>query len=204
MRCPKCNKENFEIGKSCSHCGFQGGTNRGDKLGGLQWSVKQVDEWESFNIGVVPVSDPEKTQLPHLMDAQVALGFRLPPFTPEEAKKAWVELSHLEVLFEKVDEWRKAGYFKAEMQSVDLVRKQRAHADEIRQRLEGYQRPELHQTDQDRLKLVDFLLDNIDLLASRQWFRSKKEIEKVIMPVMAMMLDAISDSLSKTKSKVYN
>ena len=118
-------------------------------------------------------------------------GSRLPSFTPEEAEKAWIELAQLEILFEKVDEWRNAGYFKTEVQSIDPVRKQRAHADELRQRLEKYQRPELPQTDQEKLKTVDFLLDNIDLIASRQWFKSKKEIEKVLAPIIVMMLDAI-------------
>jgi hypothetical protein len=124
-------------------------------------------------------------------------GLRLPSFTPEEVEKAWIELAHLETFFEKVDEWRNAGYFKKEKKSLDPVKTQRAHADELRQRLEEYQRPELPQTDLDRLKTVDFLLDNIDLLASRQWFKSKKEIEKVVAPIIAMMVDAISDNESE-------
>jgi hypothetical protein len=133
----------------------------------------------------------------HLKDTQDALRLRLPSYTPEEAENAWIELAYLETLFEKVDEWRNAGYFKIEMEALDPVKTQRAHADELRQRLEEYQRPELPQTDRDRLKLVDFLLDTIDLLASRQWFKSKKEIEKVVAPIMVMMLDAISDNESE-------
>ncbi|MBI5951698.1 MAG: hypothetical protein HY865_08570 [Chloroflexi bacterium] len=125
-------------------------------------------------------------------DTQAASGLNLPSFTLEEAEKAWIELAHLEMLFQKVEEWRNAGYFKKEMESLDPVRGQRAHADELRQRLEGYPRPELPQTDRDLLKTVNFLLDNIDLLASRQWFKSKKEIEKVVAPITAMMMDAIS------------
>ena len=125
------------------------------------------------------------------------LGSRLPPFTPEEAEKAWIELAHLETLFEKVDEWRNAGYFKMEMDSLDPVKRQRAHADELRQRLEEYQRPELPQTDQEMLKTMSFLLDNIDLLASREWFKSKKEIEKAVAPITAMMLDMVSDNESE-------
>ncbi|CAG1013124.1 hypothetical protein ANAEL_04607 [Anaerolineales bacterium] len=131
------------------------------------------------------------------IDTQVALGLHLPPFTPEEAEKAWIELAHLETLFEKVDEWRNAGYFAAEMESLDPVKAQRAHADELRQRLAGYQRPELPQTDWDRLKMVGFLLDNIDLIASRQWFKSKNEIEKVVAPIIVMLLDVISDNGSE-------
>jgi hypothetical protein len=126
-------------------------------------------------------------------DTQVSL----PAFTPEEAEKAWIELAHLEMLFQKVEEWRNAGYFKKEMESLDPVKGQRAHADELRQRLGEYPRPELPQTDRDLLKTVNFLLDNIDLLASRQWFKSKKEIEKVVAPITAMMMDAISGNKSE-------
>jgi hypothetical protein len=204
MQCPKCQSENFEIGKSCPRCGFQGNPNSLEEVGLFQLQLNQMDEWETFNIDTVPVPLLKEIHTSQRLDVQVALEPRQTSFTLEEAKKAWVELAHLETLFEKVDEWRNAGYFIPEMESLDPVRKQRAHADELRQRLEGYPRPELYQTVQDKLKMVDFLLDSIDLLASRQWFKSKKEIEKVVMPVMAMMLDAISDSLSKTTSAVYN
>jgi hypothetical protein len=122
-------------------------------------------------------------------------GSRLPSFTPEEAEKAWIELARFEMLFGKVEEWRNAGYLIPE--ALDPVKTQRAHADELCQRLAEYQRPELRQTHQDWIKTLDFLLDNIDLLASRHWFKSKKEIEKAIAPVMAMLLDVILDSSSE-------
>jgi hypothetical protein len=196
MQCPKCQKENFETGKPCPQCGFEGDANTLDEPG-LQWPLNQMDEWEKSNIDTAPVSKLKEIQTSHLKDTQVALGLGLSSFTPEEAEKAWIELAQLETLFEKVDEWRNAGYFKTDMESLDPVKRQRAHADELRQRLAEYQCPELPQTHQDKLKMVEFLLDNIDLLASRQWFKSKKEIEKVVMPIMAMMLDIISDSLSE-------
>ena len=167
MQCPKCQREDFETDKPCPQCGFLGDANRLDELGH------------------------------HLKDTQVALGSRRPPFTSEEAEKAWIELARLETLLKKVDEWRNAGYFIREMEALDPVKAQRAHADQLRQRLEEYQRPVLPQTDQDRLRTVSFLLDIIDLFASRQWFKSKKVIEKVIAPIMAMMVDAISGNQSE-------
>jgi len=167
MQCPKCQREDFETDKPCPQCGFSGDANRLDELGH------------------------------HLKDTQVALGSRRPPFTSEEAEKAWIELARLETLFEKVDEWRNAGYFKMKMESLDPVKTQRTYADELRQRLEEYQRPELPQTDQDRLKTVSFLLDQIDLLAARQWFKSKKAIEKVVAPITAVMIDVMSGNESE-------
>jgi len=171
MQCPKCQSEDFETDKPCPQCGFPG--------------------------DAAPVSKLKEIHASQLKDTHAALGSRLPPFTPDEAEKAWIELARLETLFGKVDEWCTAGYFKTEMESLDPVKAQRAHADELRQRLEEYQRPESPRTDPDRLKTVGFLLDNIDLLASRQWFKSKKAIEKVVGPIMAMMVDAISGNESE-------
>jgi len=193
MRCPKCQRENFEIDKPCAECGFQGDATRLDELGHLQWLLDQMEKWEEINIDTAPVSKLKEIYKARLRDTQVALGLRLPSFTAEEAAQAWVELAHLEMLFEKVEEWRTAGYFKVEMESLDPVKMQRAHADELRQRLDEYQRPQSPQTEKDRLKAMSFLLDQIDLLASRGWFKSKKEIEKVVAPVTALMVDVMSE-----------
>ena len=118
-----------------------------------------------------------------LKETQIALGLRLRSFTPEEAEKAWAELARLEALFDKVDEWRNAGYFISDAR--DPVKTQRAHADELRQRLEGYQRPDSPQTDQTRLITLNFLLDNIDLLDSKQWFKLNSEKENIAAPLKA-------------------
>lgn len=192
MKCPKCQEEKFATDKPCPQCGFQGDADRLEELGYLLWLLKQVDTWGELGIDAEPVSRLKRIHTSRLKDTQFALGLRLPSFTPAEAEQAWVELTHLEALFEKVDEWRNAGYFKADMEAQDPVKTQRSHADELRQRLEEYQRPEMPQTDQSLLKLTGFLLDNIDLLASRQWFKSKAEIEKAIAPIMAMMINMVS------------
>jgi hypothetical protein len=197
MQCPKCQRENFEADKPCPQCGFQGDADRLAELGHLQWLLKQMDQWEKSHIGAVPVSKLKEIYTARLKETKVALGLRLPSFTPKEAEKAWTELARLESLFEKVDEWRNAGYFKVKTESLDPVKTQRAHADELRQRLEEYQRPELPQTDEDRLKTVSFLLDQIDLLAAREWFKSKKAIEKVVAPITAVMIEVMSDNESE-------
>lgn len=112
--------------------------------------------------------------------------------TSEELQKAWTELAHLEILFEMVEVWRKEGYFSQEMASQDPVRAQRARADILRKKLEKYPPPKSPQSEADRLRLMNFLMDNVDLIASRGWFKSKKEIEKVVSPILSMMMDAIS------------
>ncbi len=179
--------------KPCPQCGFQGDANRLDELSHVQWLLIQMEKWEKFEIDTAPVSKLKEIYASHLMDTQVALGLRLPPLTPKEAVNARVELGHLETLFKKVDEWRTAGFFKPEMESLDPVKTQRAHADELRQRLEEYPGLELNPTAQDRLKTMSFLLDTVDLLDSREWF-NKKDLEKVVAPIMAMMADAFSDN----------
>jgi hypothetical protein len=193
MQCPKCQREKFEIEKPCAGCGFRGNARQLDELVHLQWLLSQMEAWEKFDIDADVVSKLREIHTSRLRDTQVELGLRLPAITPEKVEKAWVELAHLETLFEKVEEWRNAGYFNPEMGDGDPVRTQRALAEELRERLDEYQRPTLPQRDPDRLKTVSFLMDQIDLLSARGWFKSKKEIEQVVAPLMAVMLDVMSD-----------
>jgi hypothetical protein len=151
-----------------------------------------MNKWEALNIDTEAVARLKEIHASRLKETQVALGLRLPSFSAEEAENAWIELTHLEMLFEMVEEWRTAGYFNEEMKSRDPVKTHRVRADELRKRLEEYPRLEPPQTDP--LKTVSFLLDQVDLLASREWFKSKKAIEKVVAPIMAMMADAFSGS----------
>ncbi|MFN8413769.1 MAG: hypothetical protein U0Z26_15415 [Anaerolineales bacterium] len=188
MQCPKCKQEDFETNQACPQCGFQAEASQLEELYHLEWLVSQMKEWDSTKEKEGSVSKLKETYTSRLKETQVSLGLRLPSFTSEEAESAWVELANLEILFEKVEEWRSAGYFKAEMEALDPVKTQRAYAEELSQRLEEYQRPEFLQTDQNRLKTASFLLDQIDLLASRQWFK-KKELEHVVAPITALMLE---------------
>jgi hypothetical protein len=196
MQCPKCQSENFETDTPCPQCGFQGDAHRLSELGHLHWLLKQMADWENLDLDAVSLSKLKEIYTSRLKDTRFALGLPLPAFTPEEAEKAWVELAHLETLFKKVEEWHNAGYFK-KAEGPDPLKRQRAYADELRQRLEEHPRPELPQTDLDRLKMASFLLDNIDLLASRQFFKSRKEIEKIVTPIIAMMVGAVSDDESE-------
>jgi hypothetical protein len=40
-------------------------------------------------------------------------------------------------------------------------------------------------------------MDQIDLLASRGWFRSKNDMEKAVAPIMAVMLEIMSAHASE-------
>ena len=159
-----CRSENFELDRPCPDCGYRGEASPLDRLGSI--------------LEDVPVPTPDRPRLPSL--------------TGEEAEKAWLELARLEMLLEKVDLWREAGYFKKEVESLDPVKGHRAQAEELRMRLEQAPRPEAPQTDTDQIKTLGFLMDQVDLIASRGWFKSKREIKKAVMPILAMMLDVIS------------
>lgn len=183
MFCPKCQSGNFETNKPCPNCGFQGDEARLTKLDHFQWLLSEMDGWKQLNVGAGFISLLKEHYSARLKEEQITLGLRLRSFTPKEAEKAGPELADLEILFNKVDQWRDAGYFI--LDARDPVKTQRAHAEELRQRLEGHQNPNLLQTDQARLKTINFLLDNIELLNSKQWFKSNNEREKAATPLKA-------------------
>jgi hypothetical protein len=163
------------MNKPCPQCGYQGNVNASAGLRSL--------------LEDIPPSIPIR--------ARGALGSPPPSFTAEETEGAWAELTRLEMLLEKVDLWRAAGYFKREMEALDPVSMQRAYAEELRQRLDGVPRPGSPRTDQDQLKTLGFLMDKADLIASRGWFKSKKAIEKAVVPILAMMLDVIAGNATE-------
>src|SRR5690349_21209605 len=144
MQCPKCERENFNKARPCTGCGFHGEVSKLDELDHLQWMVGQIDRWEALDIDASSVSKLREVYNAYLKDMEIALGLRPPSFAFDEVEKvqnAWAELSHLETLFDKVEEWRAAGYFKIEMEGQDPVRMLRAHAQSLRQRLEEFQPP---------------------------------------------------------------
>ncbi len=183
MRCPKCQRENFETNKSCPNCGFQGNAARLEELGHLQWLLKELNDWGKFDTAVGSIANLKEFYSDRLKQAEIELGLRSQPFTAKEADKFWPVLARLELLFDKVDEWNKADYLILSMH--DPLQTQRAHAQDLIQRLEGYLRPNIGQTDHTRLDTLNFLLDNIDLLGSKQWFRSKDAREKAAAPLRA-------------------
>jgi hypothetical protein len=181
MRCPKCEWENFETNRLCARCGFQGNAARLEELGHLQWMLKELNEWEKFDTAVGLISNLKEFYSDRLKQTQIDLGLRSQPFTALEAAKSWPALTRLELLFDKVDEWSKAGYLISSVH--DPLQTQRAHAQDLLQRLEGHPRPNVLETDHARLDVINFLLDNIDLLHSKQWFRSKDAREMAAAPL---------------------
>lgn len=183
MFCPKCQRGNFEANKPCPHCGFQGDEARLHELDRLRWLLNEMKGWKKLNVGAEFISRLKEHYTARLKEEQIILGLRLRSFTPEEAEKTWPNLEHLEALLEKVVEWRNSGYFISDAR--DPVKTQRAHAEELRQRLEGHRHPSSPQTDNTRLDALNFLLDNIDFLDSKQWFKSQNEKEKAAAPLTA-------------------
>ncbi|MCC7118756.1 MAG: hypothetical protein IT310_09545 [Anaerolineales bacterium] len=194
MNCPKCQSENFQIEKPCAECGFQGNAPKLAELERLQWLLNQMDGWEELRLDAATLSELKKMYKTRYRDALVGLGLRLPPLTPAEAEKAWVELAHLDALFEKAAEWETAGYLNPEMAGQDPLKAQRAYAAELRERLEEHPHLVILETDQTKLKTISFLLDHVDLLASREWFKSKHEIELVVAPLMEQIVAITADN----------
>ncbi|MCC6261469.1 MAG: hypothetical protein IT311_11460 [Anaerolineales bacterium] len=197
MNCPKCQNENFQIEKPCAECGFQGDTQTLMELQHLDWLLKQMESWEELHLDTAAIAELKKLYKTRFRNALVSLGLRLPPLTPAEAEKAWVELSHLEALFEKATEWQTAGYLNPEMAGQDPFKSQRAYAAELRERLEEHPHPDLASSDQSRLKTISFLLDYVDLLASREWFKSKADLEQAIAPLMKELVGITTDNAPK-------
>jgi len=107
------------------------------------------------------------------------LGLTYVRFTPEEAKKAWMELLHYEILFEQIEKWLKAGLLKS-----GFLPGYHARLLELQARLEGYSRPQVEATPSTRLDEIAFLSTAIHSLIQRDDFASIEAGRKVITPLL--------------------
>jgi hypothetical protein len=152
MQCPKCKQAELNPGGICAQCGFRGERAPLEELSHLDWLLGEIDKWAGLGISINIVNQLRKYYSERQKKTQVTLGLRPPPFAPSEAYDAWVELQRYEALFKKMKIWVGNGQLKS-----DALPAYTARTEELRLRLEGYQRPEYPQTPRERLDVVNFI-----------------------------------------------
>jgi hypothetical protein len=177
MDCPRCKHPDLNIGEECPRCGFKGKANLLEEFARLDWLLTEMDKW-----GDILDEFPKKLEEHYLARREKtlsALGLNYPPFPPERRAKAWQELRWHQMLFEKIEEWQKAGWLK-----TGFLPAYYARLIELQNRLAG-QRP--LQTDSSpaaRLQEIDFLIRAVHSLIQRDDFVSMEARSKVIAPLL--------------------
>ncbi len=180
MRCPKCTQADVDSSGICPQCGFHGDSALIEELSHLDWLLGEIGKWTGLGVGSVFVNQLGKHYSDRQKKAQVKLGLRPPPFTPDEAHAAWVEFIYHEALFERIRIWRVAG----QINSAGLPAYS-ARMGELRLRLEGYRRPEIAQTRRGRLDMVIFIIDALPALKQAEAFNSPEAEQKVSAALLA-------------------
>ncbi|MGC1377162.1 MAG: hypothetical protein WA821_13105 [Anaerolineales bacterium] len=154
MQCPKCKQAELDPGGVCAQCGFRGDPAPLEELSHLDWLLGEINNWAALGVSVNIIGQLKRYYSERQKKAQVALGLRPPPFAPSEVHDAWVELLRYEALFQRMKIWRGGGQLKS-----DALPAYTARMEELRLRLEAYQRPEYHPpTPRERLDVVNFII----------------------------------------------
>ncbi|MEJ2557575.1 MAG: hypothetical protein P8186_15380, partial [Anaerolineae bacterium] len=182
MHCPRCGQPTYHLAEPCSQCQFTGDPALIEELAHVDWVLDEIDAWQILDVEAQQTLQQE--YITRQRELEIALGLRLPPFSQEEAGKAWPELIQREMLLQKMAGWLVAGLVDpAATQSV--VDQANLQVDELSERLEDHPRPTYPQTDAERLDLIQFLLEAIDYLSQNQGFASPEAQEQVLAPLLS-------------------
>ncbi len=191
MDCPRCHIPNHAISKTCPRCGFQGNPAELTELHQLDWLLAEMETWPDLQLA------PEATQTLRAyytslqQKLQTNLGLRYPHFTPDKAQATWPEYLRLESLFKEIDSWLTAGLLR-----TGFLPQRYARLLELRQRLEGQERPEYPNNDAERLEVVEVILNGIQALRllgelkqlenerklNAPWLAEKRNLEARLKP----------------------
>lgn len=169
MRCPKCDQKIDQPGRACPACGFLVAPTLVENWNHIQWLLAEIEAWPLSQADRQIIR--EKYQV-RLRDLEVSLGLRLPPFTAEEAAEAWPDLIRREILLETISDWP----IRPESRGMIEAYAQEQMA-ELQERLADHPRPDYPRTENDRLEVVNFLLEAVDYLAEQQGFPSPQAEE---------------------------
>jgi hypothetical protein len=164
--CPRCGEEGLVVGKDCSSCGYSGDPDLLEELGHIRYLLGELKGWQ----GIAPVV---KKRLrgqygQRLAKLEIALGLRLEPISPDQAEQAGWELACLEASIEKTLHWVQSGWVRPEPGQA-FVDEASDAATKVRERFGASSRvatPRFEEPE-DRLKLLDHLLANLENLRSQ-------------------------------------
>ncbi|MCD6344542.1 MAG: hypothetical protein J7M17_02900, partial [Anaerolineae bacterium] len=150
MHCPRCDWPNYDPTKPCRHCHFKGDPAAIEALQHTTWLLSDMGRWPE-DLGLDPEIQQrlEQYYTGRRKALEIKLALREPPFTAEEAPRAWVRLRQLEGLQTRVAVWREQHYL-SEVAIRDWVEKLARASATQRERLAGHTPPSVPLTDAER------------------------------------------------------
>jgi hypothetical protein len=182
MRCPRCDQAQYTLGEPCPECGFSGEPALVEELAHVDWLLDEIAAWQLRDRAAHAAIRAQ--YLARQRELEIKLGLRRPPFSPQEAEKAWPDLFQRETLRRELARWQKAGWLQADV-ARKLIGQIEEQIDELLERLEGHQRPAYPQIDAERLVVVNFLLEALDYLSQNDGFATPEAEEQVRRPLAA-------------------
>ncbi len=169
MHCPKCQQPGYSPDHPCPKCKFSGDAALIEELTHLSWVLDDLESWGKAELPAIAWLQFKEQYETRKKNLKIRLGLRLPPFTAEEAQKAWLKLIRYEILDQKLSEWLAAGDLDPEI-SRFLANQLHERMNGLTERLAEYSRPTAPPSDADQLKIWNYVLDVVERLSIRKGF----------------------------------
>lgn len=184
MRCPRCDRPGYHPAEPCPGCQFGGDPALIEELAHVRWLLGQTSGWAEIGVGRASQEQIRLYYAARQRDLEIALGLRLPPFTDQEALRAWPELVWYETLRHKLSEWLAAGLLDpARVQAI--AERAAARSSELHERLAGRPRPDDLAGDAGRLEVIRLALQTVTELRQDRCFTSAQAEEQALAPLLA-------------------
>ena len=181
MRCVSCDEPIYRLDEPCPHCQFQGDPALVEELTHVNWTLGEIANW--LTLAAAARHKITQTYIARQHELEIKLGLRLPPFSDEEARKAWPELFRRETLLQQMAEWQQAGFVTPAASSA-ITDAASLQVDDLLEQLEGRARPVYPRTDAERLGLTNFLLEAVAHLSQSDGFVTPEAEEQVRAPLL--------------------
>ncbi|MEA2007581.1 MAG: hypothetical protein U9O54_00515, partial [Chloroflexota bacterium] len=178
MNCPKCHHENYTSSSPCEHCQFQGNVAEIEELLHINWLLGEIETWGKSPSRDVAQNHIQQIYTKRKLKLEVSLELRLRPFNDEEARVAWMEIFRSKRLLRRLNEWVLAEHLR-EGDTHSLRNSLNAKIGEYRQRLGDRPHPD-SVNDTERLKAINFIIENVEKLAKDEAFVSPKTAENIL------------------------
>ena len=178
MNCPKCGSENYSPSSPCEECHFHGDVAAVEEFLHVNWLLGEMETWGKLPFRGMGQDCIQNIYTKRKRDLEVDLGLRPPLFSDEEALGGWMEIFRAKRLLRRLKQWGDEEVLH-EGEAQTLRNSLTAKIDENRQRLGDRPHPTAID-DTDRLKAVDFILENAEKLAREEVFASPEAAKNIL------------------------
>jgi len=163
LKCPRCGREELNPPAPCPECGFSGPLPQIEELAHIQYLLRELAGWRE--ISRAGREQLQERYLQRQRKMEIELELRLPPLSPEAARRAAQEALRLRQLLTLLNQWVERDWVRPDV-ADGLAEQGQERIEELRARLSEPDSPSVPALDRpaERVSLLKSLRGELDRL----------------------------------------